>query len=75
MSRRKDIMLLLISGIGLYLSGAALIIGVLWIREGAIDSDAMGIALLWPFLMILLVGVTVYEGASLVFQAVKRRAQ
>ena len=68
-------MLLLISGIGLYLSGAALIIGVLWIREGAIDSDAMGIALLWPFLMILLVGVTVYEGASLVFQAVKRRAQ
>ena len=75
MSRRKDIMLLVISGIGLYLSGAALIIGVLWIREGAIDSDAMGIALLWPFLMILLVGVTVYEGASLVFQAVKRRAQ
>ena len=75
MSRRKDIMLLLISGIGLYLSGAALILGALWIREGAIDSDAMGIALLWPFLMILLVGVTVYEGASLVFQAVKRRAQ
>jgi hypothetical protein len=68
-------MLLLISGIGFYLSGAALILGVLWIREGAIDSDAMGIALLWPFLMILLVGVVVYEGASLVLQAVKRRAQ
>ena len=75
MSRRKDILLLLISDLGFYLLGAALILWALWIRKGAIDSDAMEIALLWPFLMILLVGVTVYEGVSLVFQAVKRRAQ
>jgi hypothetical protein len=68
-------MLLLVDSIGFYLLGAALILGALWIREGAIDSAAMGVALLWPFLMILLAGVAVYEGASLVLQAVKRRAQ
>ena len=68
-------MLLLISGLGFYLLGAALILWALWMREGAIDSDAMGIALLWPFLMVLLVGVAVYEEASLILQAVKRRAQ